>query len=264
MQISKVSCKSTVLASLITLFAANAANAQSIVVALTGESVPFEYTDGSGQLVGFEVDLMKQAAQRMGNDVEFTTIPFNGLFSAVMSGRADIAVSSITVTPKRLESVDFTQPYFDSNLCLAVTSDSTIKKVEDLKGRTLGVVTGTTPEMWATQNQAKYGIADIRRHDNLSEPVLALGAGRIDALVQDCPMLEHYLKGKPQFKVTDTIITGEKFAAMGAKNSALLAKLNVEISQMKKEGKLAALYKKWFSKDATADSSIVVVLEPIR
>ena len=74
-------------------------------------NVPWEFQDASGKIVGFEVDLMTEVAKRLGMEVKFTNIPFQGLFAAVQSGQIDAAVSSITITKKRLESVSFAQPY---------------------------------------------------------------------------------------------------------------------------------------------------------
>ena len=74
-------------------------------------NVPWEFQDESGDFVGFEIDLVNEVAERLGAEVEIVNIPFNGLFSAVQSGRIDVATSSITITDERLESVSFAQPY---------------------------------------------------------------------------------------------------------------------------------------------------------
>ena len=73
-------------------------------------NVPWEFQDAKGETVGFEIDLMKEVGKRLGMDVSFVNIPFTGLFAAVQSGQIDAAVSSITITPKRLGSVSFAQP----------------------------------------------------------------------------------------------------------------------------------------------------------
>ncbi|MET0745673.1 MAG: transporter substrate-binding domain-containing protein, partial [Microvirga sp.] len=77
-------------------------------------NVPWEFQNEKGEFVGFEIDLAKEIAGRLGMTVEVVNIPFNGLFAAVQSGQVDAAVSSITITKKRLESVAFAQPYYDS------------------------------------------------------------------------------------------------------------------------------------------------------
>ncbi len=94
---------------------ASSANAADLTVGANIGNVPWEFETADGTVVGFEVDLVNEIAKRLGKSVEFVNIPFNGLFPAVQSGRIDMAVSSITITDKRLESVTFAQPYYDSD-----------------------------------------------------------------------------------------------------------------------------------------------------
>jgi len=82
---------------------ANAVAADLVVGANIG-NVPWEFQESSGEFVGFEIDLVKEVGARLGKSIEVVNIPFNGLFSAVQAGRIDIAVSSITITDKRLRS----------------------------------------------------------------------------------------------------------------------------------------------------------------
>jgi ABC-type amino acid transport substrate-binding protein len=84
--------------------------------------VPWEFQDASGQFVGFEVDLINEVAERLGKAAEIENIPFQDLFAAVQPGRIDMAVSSITITEKRLESVSFAQPCYDSDQSLTVAA----------------------------------------------------------------------------------------------------------------------------------------------
>jgi polar amino acid transport system substrate-binding protein len=107
-------------------------------------NVPWEFQDANGKIVGFEIDLMTEVGKRLGMDVKFTNIPFAGLFAAVQSGQIDAAVSSITITKKRLESVSFAQPYYDSDQSLTVKSDSGITGLSGMAGKIVGVDTGST------------------------------------------------------------------------------------------------------------------------
>ena len=153
-------------------------------------NVPWEFQDAGGKFVGFEIDLVNEAAKRAGKTVQIENIPFNGLFSAVQSGRIDMAMSSITITQKRLAEVTFAQPYYDSDQSLTVTAASGLKGLADLTGKVIGVDTGSTGDMWATENQAKYGYAEIRRFEGLAPAMLDLGNGRIDGYISDIPALQ--------------------------------------------------------------------------
>lgn len=227
-------------------------------------NVPWEFQDAKGEIVGFEVDVVREAAKRAGKSVEFVNIPFNGLFSAVQSQRADLAISSITITPKRLESVGFAQPYYDSDQSLSVLKTSSIKSLGDLPGKVVGVDTGSTGDMWVGQHSAQYKFGDVSRYEGLSPAMLDLASGRIDGYISDIPAVLYYIKDKPQYAVVAHIPTGERYAIMHAKNWPASAQLNDIISTMKQDGFIADLHKKWFGADATAGSSTLEVVDAPR
>jgi polar amino acid transport system substrate-binding protein len=209
-------------------------------------NVPWEFQNEKSEIVGFEIDLMNEVGKRIGQKVEFVNIPFQGLFAAVQSGQIDAAVSSITITKKRLESVSFAQPYYDSDQSLTVTKASGIKNVEGMAGKTVGVDTGSTGDIWSTANTAKYKLGEIRRFEGLNPAMLDLAAGRIDGYISDIPALLYYVKDKPQFAVVERIKTTEQYSVMFAKNAPLATKVNDAITAMKQDGTLAKLHQTWF------------------
>lgn len=224
-------------------------------------NVPWEFQDAKGDIVGFEVDLMREVARRLGDDVTFVNIPFTGLFAAVQSGQIDAAVSSITITPKRLGSVSFAQPYYDSDQSLTVLAKSGITGLKDMAGKTVGVDTGSTGDIYATAHQAEYKFADIRRYEGLAPAMLDLAAGRIDGYVSDIPALQYYVKDKPIYKVVERIPTGEKYSVMFAKDSPLVGKVDAVITTLKSEGFIAKLHEKWFGVPAEPSTSTVMKAE---
>lgn len=234
------------IAALTLVSAAGLASAQTIKVGANIGNVPWEFQNEKGEFVGFEIDLMNEVGKRLGQKVEFVNIPFQGLFAAVQSGQIDAAVSSITITKKRLESVTFAQPYYDSDQSLTVTKASGIKGLEGMAGKAVGVDTGSTGDMWATENKAKYKLGEIRRFEGLNPAMLDLAAGRIDGYISDIPALLYYVKDKPQFAVVERIKTTEQYSVMFAKGAPLAAKVNDVITQMKKDGTLAKLHQTWF------------------
>lgn len=237
------------------------AQAADLTVGANIGNVPWEFQDESGAFVGFEVDLANEIGKRLGREVKIENIPFNGLFSAVQSGRIDMAMSSITITQKRLESVSFAQPYYDSDQSLTVMAASGIKGLADMKGKVVGVDTGSTGDMWATDKTAAQGFADIRRYEGLAPAMLDLAAGRIDGYISDIPALQYYAKDKPQYLVAERIPTGEQYSMMFAKDAALAAEVNEVITQLKTEGVVAELHKKWFGAEPEATTSSAKVLD---
>ena len=224
-------------------------------------NVPWEFQDASGKFVGFEIDLVNEVAKRAGKTVQIENIPFNGLFPAVQSGRIQIAISSITITPKRLESLAFAQPYYDSDQSLSVLKTAKINKLEDLSGKTVGVDTASTGDIYATENTAKLKIAKISRYEGLAPAMLDLASGRIDGYISDIPAVEYYIKDKPQYRIAARILTGERYSFMFAKNWADSAQVNDILTAMKKDGFVSKTHQKWFGTLPPNDSSSVKVME---
>jgi polar amino acid transport system substrate-binding protein len=220
-------------------------------------NVPWEFEDANGNDVGFEIDLVNEIGKRLGLAVSIVNIPFSGLFAAVESGQIDAAVSSITISKKRLDSVGFAQPYYDSDQSLSVKAGSGLTGLADLAGKTVGVDTGSTGDIWATRHQAEFKIADIQRYEGLSPAMLDLAAGRIDGYISDIPAVQYYIKNKPIYRVVARIPTGEQYSIMFAKNAAIADKVNAVITQLKKEGYIAGLHEKWFGAKAQATTATV-------
>ncbi|QBX33926.1 transporter substrate-binding domain-containing protein [Paracoccus liaowanqingii] len=239
--------------------ALSAAAQETLTVGANIGNVPWEFQDDTGDFVGFEIDLVAAVAERLGAEVETVNIPFNGLFSAVQSGRIDIATSSITITDERLESVSFAQPYYDSDQSLTALAEGP-KSLAEMDGKVVGVDTGSTGDMWATEQAETYGFADIRRYEGLAPAMLDLQAGRIDGYVSDIPALQYYVRDKPQLEVVERIPTGETYSMMFAKDAELATQVNAVLDELKTEGVLAELHEKWFGVAPDEGSSTMTVL----
>jgi len=237
------------------------ASAADLVVGANVGNVPWEFQDASGDFVGFELDLVREVSRRLDKSVEIVNIPFNGLFSAVQSGRIDIALSSITITEKRLGSVAFAQPYYDSAQSLTVSARSSAEGLSDMRDKVIGVDTGATGDMWTTANQVKYGFADIRRFEGLAPAMLDLQSGRIDGYISDIPSLEYYIKDKTYFKVVERIETGERYSMMFRKGNALADEVDAIITELKQDGYIARLHEQWYGTVPAENSSTVMVTE---
>jgi polar amino acid transport system substrate-binding protein len=239
-------------------FVAPASAQEKLNVGVYSSNPPWEFKNDKGEFEGFEVDLVKEIGKRLNMGVELTPMEFQALFAATSSKRVDIAISSITITPKRLESQSFAQAYYDSDLGMAAKKASSLNKLDDLKGKTVGVLSTSTGDMWAKENQAKYGYT-IKGYNAQTEMLLDLGNGRVDAVITDVPGLEFAFVKTPDLVVKDRIKTGEEYSLMMTKNHPLLEKINAIIGDMKKDGSLAAIHKKWFGTDPQADSSTAKV-----
>jgi polar amino acid transport system substrate-binding protein len=221
---------------------------------------PFETKTSSGAFEGFEVDIVNEAAKRAGMTTNIADYGFQALFAAIASKRIDVAISSITITPERLKSVSFTQPYYDSDMGVAAKVDSPIKGVSDLKGKIVGYLAGSTGEKWIKDNQASAGFADTKGYKAQQDLLLDLSVGRIDGVVSDIPGMQYAFKSMRELAVKERIKTGEQYGLMMAKDDPNLTKLNESLTAMKSDGMLAKIHEKWFGAAPPAGSSTVIVV----
>ena len=129
----------------VTAASGSAAGASRVYVVGTDAAyAPFESQNEKGEIVGFDIDIVRAVAAKAGIEVKFVNTPWEGIFNALGQGDRDILVSSITITDDRKKTMDFSSPYFDAVQLIAVKADSKVAKFADLKALKVGVQTGTT------------------------------------------------------------------------------------------------------------------------
>lgn len=236
-------------------------NVEPLMVGLSYDTPPWGFEDESGQLVGFEIDLVTAIAASLEVDIEFSDVPFIDLFPAVASGRLDVAMAAITINDERLKTVDFSQPHYDSDLSLTARAESDLKVLDDLAGKAIAVDGGTTGEIWVEEHQAQYNISEIVRYEGSSSSAIDdLEAGRLDGYVMDIPMALYHSKSRPQLEVVERIPTGEQYGLMFAKDNALRDEFNAAITELKEDGTLATIHEKWFGKAPAPETSTVTIM----
>lgn len=206
---------------------------------------PWQNKTESGAFEGFEVDIVNEVARRMGTTAQIDGMDFKALFVASASGRADMVISSLTITNERLENQSFTQPYFEGALGIGVREGSDITSVEALKGKVVGSVATSFPEAWLQERAAEIGYAEYKSYDTTANLLVDLQNGRIDAAVNDVVGLRYAFTQMQGLTVGAEIVTGEKFAMMMPKGSDKLEQVNQIISDMKADGTMAAIYERW-------------------
>lgn len=241
------------------LVAPNLAVAETLTVGAYPANPPWEAKTVEGTMEGFEVDLVKEIARRMGYEIDISDLGFQALFAATSSGRIDLAISTVSITPERLQSQSFTQPYYDSDLALAAPAVSSIASVEELKGKTVGALSTSTGETWIRENTEKYGFGEYKGYNTFQDLLLDIQAGRVEGGVSDLGGLQFAMQRMGGLKVVDTIRTGEQFAIMMAKDSPLLGKVNDAISAIKEDGTMAKIHETWLGVAPAPDSSTVTV-----
>ena len=231
-------------------------------VGLNSENVPWEFMR-DGELVGFEVDMLNELAKRMNVELEFTTVPFSGIFTGLQSEQWDLASSSIWITEERLQEMDFADPYYDSDMALLTPGDTDIESFEDMAGGTFGADTGSMNDQWLKDNQDVYGPYEIKNYDSPTDAFLDAQAGRLDGVVADSPTALYYVQENPDAGLIVPLLMNAGFPQAWAfrKGDPLRDTVNDIQNEMKKDGTLAEIYEKWFGQAPPADSSTVVVYE---
>lgn len=231
--------------------------AQSLTVGAYPANPPWEFKDASGAFQGFEVDVVKDVARRLGDTVTFQDSGFQALFAGTSSGRIDMAISSITITNDRLKNQGFTQPYYDSDGAVLTKADAPVTSIDSLKGATIGVIAASSGEAYAKANAAKLGLGEIKSYQSQDNLMLDVRSGRILGGLGEVAGFQYALTKTPGLKIAIRIPTGERFAIMMKKGSPLLGPVNDAISAMKQDGTLATIHKTWFGAAPEAGSSTV-------
>ncbi len=221
--------------------------------------VPFAYLNDKGEPEGFAVDLAKALAEELGRpDVEIVDVEWSGIFAALFAKKVEYIVAPTNVRKERAEQMDFTEPYMDTAELVAVNvkDKNKIKTLEDLKGKTIGVNTGSSGHAWLIDNQAKYGF-EIDEYDGMPAAAQAVQVGRIDGVVGDRDAVGHYAADKKELVSAVLIPTGEQYALPLRKGDAYRDVMEDALVKLKKNGTLKKLYKEWFGDDPPKDSAVV-------
>ena len=160
---------------------------------------PWVFNEG-GTIVGFETEMVREALDRLGYDMEVVDVPFAGIFAGLQADKWQIAASSIFIKKERVEQMDFSDPWFDDYESFVVPVGSDIQSLEDLKGKTIGTESGTSHDAYLNSLMEEYGPFEIKGYDRRAEWVLDLQAGRIDAGVGDFASDAYYIADKPDLE----------------------------------------------------------------
>lgn len=209
---------------------------------------PFEF-DENGKTTGFDYEIVSAMAKKMNlKSAEFRTTPFDGIIPALVAKDCDMIASAMTITEERAKKVTFTDPYFDADQSLLVLKENAekYKTLDDLKGQTIGVQSGTTGETYTEEHKPEG--ATPKKFQTGDEMFPALISGDIAAALQDQPVNAYRANTAPdQFTVTATFKTGEKYGfAVRKDDTALVSALNKALSEVRSDGAYDEIYTKWF------------------
>jgi glutamine transport system substrate-binding protein len=213
--------------------------------------VPFEMMDeDSGEMVGFDMDMLAEVAERAGFEYELETMDFNGIIPAVQTGNVDIAIAGVTITEERAEIVDFSDPYYDSGLQILVgANDDSIETFEDLEGKKIGTKVGSTSYDYLEENLED---ADITPYPGSSDMYMALLGGSVDAVFYDAPNVAYFAKtrGEGRVKVVGDLYEGQQYGIVFVKDSEWVEPVNEALAEMKEDGTYDEIHEEWFGSES--------------
>lgn len=225
---------------------------QKIVIGLDDSFPPMGFRDEKNQIVGFDIDMAKEAAKRLGMQVEFKAIDWSSKESELNGKRVDCLWNGMNITEERKKNVLFSEPYMDARQVLFVPKNSPIKGVKDLEGKVIGVQNASTADEKIIERgwQGKY--KEIRKYGDFIEAFMDLEAGRLDAIVGDEIVGRFYLSKKPDAFVVleeDFCECGTFGIAFRKTDTELRNKVQAVMDEMKKDGSGAKISEKWFGKN---------------
>lgn len=221
-----------------------------LVIAMEGQWAPWTYHDESGELVGFDTEVGRAIADKLGVKAEFIEGEWDGLFTGLDGGRYDCIINGVEITPEREEKYDFSTPYAYIKTALVVADTNTeITSFEDLNGHTTSNSLGSTYADLAE----KYG-ASVQNVDTLSETIDMVLSGRVDATLNAEVSFYDYLSEHPDapFKIVALTEDASEVSiplVKGEDNDTLRAAIDQAILELAVEGVLTDLSMKYFGSD---------------
>ena len=225
-----------------------------LVVALEGAWQPWSYHDSSDTLVGYDVEVSRAIAEKLGVEPEYVESDWDSLFAGLDAGRYDMVCNGVEVTEERAKTYAFTTPYGYIHTALAVRKDNEdIKSFEDLNGKTTANSLASTYMELAES----YG-ATVQGIDTLEETIQLLTAGRIDATLNADVSFYDYLNVHPEadFKLVAQTAEASHVAipVLKSEDTAYLDALNTAIEELRADGTLKTLSEKYFGQDISSEN----------
>lgn len=222
-----------------------------LVLGTSADSPPYEFWDTStrkGEIKGFDIDVARAIADKMGKTLEIVDTEFSSLIPALKVGKLDFAMAYISATPERRKAVDFSVPYWREHTVFL--SRYPVESLEDLKSRKYGVQLGSSQEAIAASLKKSHGLRYVTR-DKVIALVQELIVGRLDAVMVSEVVAKAYLQRNPDLYLWRSPVGTADYVAIIQKGDTVQNKINHSITQLQQEGVIAKIAAKWLRIEVT-------------
>lgn len=207
----------------------------TIVMVTEAGFAPYEYYE-SGKIIGVDIDIAKEIAKFMGKQLIIKDVAFDSIINELNSGKADFALAGISITPERMEEVDFSIEYAESKQVIVAHKNNDIKSVEDLEGKTIVVQLGSVADEYVSKTFKNAKVIRQKKFLSASQDVKSKKA---DCLIMDILPARELVENNPELTILDIELFTDKYAAAIAKgNTELLKAINAVLKDLIESGKI--------------------------
>lgn len=237
---------------------ANTTSGEKIIVGLDDQFPPMGFRDENNEIVGFDIDLAKAAAEKMGVEIEFQPIDWNSKELELSSDKINLIWNGFSINDERKAAMEFTEPYLDNRMIIVVNADSDVKSKADLAGKIVGVQDGSSAVDAVEADDIHNEFDSMPTYDDNVLALADLEIGRLDAVVADEIVAKYYLAQNPDknFAILDDDFGSEVYGIAAKKgNTELIEKLQTALNELSADGTAAEISEKWFGEDIVVNNN---------
>jgi len=225
--------------------------AGKIILGTSADYPPYEFhktVDGKDKIVGWEMEMAEEIAKDLGVKLEIKESAFENLIADLNAKKVDFVISAMTITDKRKENVDFSEPYWQGGQSVLVLKENAglYKTAADFKGKTIGVQLGTTGE----EEAKKIEGAKIKPVDKFEATILDLLAGKVDAVVCGYTVGKNYEKNNPKLSLVVELNSELNGVAFRKGDKELVEAVNASLKKLTSDGRLEKLVQKYEAEES--------------
>jgi polar amino acid transport system substrate-binding protein len=228
-----------------------------IVIGLDDEFPPMGFRDENNNIVGFDIDLARACAEKMGVEAEFQVIDWDSKEMDLSTGKIDLIWNGFSITEDRLNTMEFTKPYLNNKQIILVKNGSDIKTKADLEGKNVGVQTGSSALDAIAEDEISNKFASMPTYDTNVLAFNDLEIGRVDAVVADEIVARYYLATNDNdFTILDDDFGEEQYGIAAAKgNTELISELQNALDECNEDGTAEEISTQWFGENIVVSNA---------